>query len=100
MKDVIGRNSRAFGKTGVGTSELESSDFLIFFYFFEIAAPGKAGESYVEFFESFPEKNHINRSSERKVMPVLRRILRIRFLWWWKLNRMQIGGSVDGKNFL
>jgi hypothetical protein len=33
MKDVIGTNSGAFGKTGAGTSELESSAFLIFFKF-------------------------------------------------------------------
>jgi hypothetical protein len=33
MKVVIVRNLRAFGKTGVGTLELESSAFL-FFYFF------------------------------------------------------------------
>jgi hypothetical protein len=28
MKDVIDTNSGAFGKTGAGTSELESSAFL------------------------------------------------------------------------
>jgi hypothetical protein len=33
MKDVIGTNSKAFGKTGAGTSELESSAFLIFLIF-------------------------------------------------------------------
>jgi hypothetical protein len=33
MKDVIGTNSGAFGKTGAGTSEPESSAFLIFFNF-------------------------------------------------------------------
>jgi hypothetical protein len=53
MKDVIGRNSRAFGKTGVGTSKLESSAFLIFYNFFEIAAPGIAGELYVQFSRAF-----------------------------------------------
>jgi hypothetical protein len=56
MKDMIGRNLRAFGKTGVGTSELESSAFLIFFNFFEIAIPGIAGESYVQFFRAFQKK--------------------------------------------
>jgi hypothetical protein len=30
MKDVIGTNSRAFGKTGARASGLESSAFLIF----------------------------------------------------------------------
>jgi hypothetical protein len=30
MKDVIGTNSGAFGKTGAGTLELELSAFLIF----------------------------------------------------------------------
>jgi hypothetical protein len=49
--DVIGRNLRAFEKIGVGISELESSAFLIFLNFFEIAAPGVAGESYVQFKE-------------------------------------------------
>jgi hypothetical protein len=41
-----------------------------------------------------------NRSSEQKVMPILRRTLWIRFLWQWKLNRMRIGGSVDGKKIV
>jgi hypothetical protein len=54
MKDVIGTNSRAFGKTGAETSELESSAFLIFFNFFEITALRIAGESHVQFFKSFP----------------------------------------------
>jgi hypothetical protein len=48
MKDVIGTNSGAFGKTGAGTSELESSGFLIFFKFFENTLPIIAGESYVQ----------------------------------------------------
>jgi hypothetical protein len=39
MKDVIGTNSGVFRKTGAGTSELESSAFLIFFKFFEFTAP-------------------------------------------------------------
>jgi hypothetical protein len=56
MKDVIGRDSRAFGKTSVGTSELESSAFLNFFNFFEITAPSVAGGSNAQFFESFPNK--------------------------------------------
>jgi hypothetical protein len=34
MEDVISTNSGAFGKTGAGTSELESSAFLIFFLIF------------------------------------------------------------------
>jgi hypothetical protein len=34
MKDLIGTNSGAFGKIGDGTSELKSSDFLIFLIFF------------------------------------------------------------------
>jgi hypothetical protein len=33
MKDVIGTNSGALGKIGGGTSELESSAFLIFLNF-------------------------------------------------------------------
>jgi hypothetical protein len=57
MKDVIGTNSGAFGKTGARTSEPESSDFLIFLNFFENTEPDVAGESYVQLFESFPEKN-------------------------------------------
>jgi hypothetical protein len=44
MEDVIGTNSGVFWKTGVGTSEPESSAFLIFVYFFENAEPGIAGE--------------------------------------------------------
>jgi hypothetical protein len=56
MNDVIGTDSGAFEKTGAGTSKLESSTFLIF-YFFEITAPSVAGESYVQFFESFLGKN-------------------------------------------
>ena len=93
MKEVIGTNSGAFGKTGAGTSELETRAFLIFFNFFEIAVTGEASESYVQFFESFQGKKiHLNRSSERKVMPVLRRTPRIRFWWWWKLKQIRIGG--------
>jgi hypothetical protein len=56
MKDVIGTNLGAFGKTGAGTSELESSAFLNFFEFFENVLPGIARESYVQFFESFLRK--------------------------------------------
>jgi hypothetical protein len=37
MIDVIGTNSRAFGKTGVGTSKLESSASLIFLNFLRMA---------------------------------------------------------------
>jgi hypothetical protein len=44
-------------KTGAETSELESSAFLIFFEFFENTLPSIVGESYVQFFENFPEKN-------------------------------------------
>jgi hypothetical protein len=97
MKDVIGRNSRAFEKIGVGTLKLESSAFLIFFNFFEITALGIARESYVQFFENFLKKIHPNRSSERKVMPVLRRTLRIRFCWWLNRNRMRIGWGTNVK---
>jgi hypothetical protein len=39
MKDVIGRNLQVFGKTGVGTLELEASAFLIFYYFFRSPHP-------------------------------------------------------------
>jgi hypothetical protein len=53
MKDVIGTNSGVFGKTGAGTSEPESSGFLICFEFFENALPGVAGESYGQLFKSF-----------------------------------------------
>jgi hypothetical protein len=64
MKDVIGTNLGAFGKTGAGTSEPESSAFLIFFEFFENAEPGIAGELYVQLFESFLGKTiHLNWSS-------------------------------------
>jgi hypothetical protein len=45
MKDVVGTNLGAFGKTGAATLELESNAFLIFFNFFEIAAPGIARKS-------------------------------------------------------
>jgi hypothetical protein len=50
MKDLIGTNSGAFGKTGAGTSELESSAFLIFSEFLEDTIPGIARESYVQLF--------------------------------------------------
>jgi hypothetical protein len=99
MKDVNGTNSGAFGKTGAGTSELESSAFWIFFNFFEIAAPSIVGNRMCNFLRAFQKKIHLNWSSKKKVMPVLRRTLRIRFLWRWKLNRMRIGESVDG-NFI
>jgi hypothetical protein len=80
MKNVIGTNSGAFEKTGAGTSELESSAFLIFFEFFENALPNIAVELFVQFFEILSGKKiHLNWSFERKVMPVLRRTLRIRF---------------------
>jgi hypothetical protein len=36
----------------------------------------------------FEKKEHLNRSSERKVMPILRRTLRIKFLLRSKLDRM------------
>jgi hypothetical protein len=36
MKDVIGTNSGAFGKTGVGTLEPESSAFLIILIFLKM----------------------------------------------------------------
>ena len=65
MKDVIDTNSGAFGKTGAGTSELETRAFLIFFNFFEIAVTGKAGESYVQFFESFQGKKNSPQSEFR-----------------------------------
>jgi hypothetical protein len=39
MKDVIGTNSGALGKTGAGTSKLESSAFLIFFNFLRMPYP-------------------------------------------------------------
>jgi hypothetical protein len=42
----------------------------------------------------FGKKERLNRSSERKVMPILRRTLRIRFLLRSKLDRMdKYGGS-------
>jgi hypothetical protein len=58
IKDVIGTNSGAFGKTGARTSEPESSAFLIFLIFFEDAESSIAGELYVQFFESFLEKKN------------------------------------------
>jgi hypothetical protein len=39
MKDVIGTNSGAFGKTGAGTSEPESSAFLFFLIFLRTPNP-------------------------------------------------------------
>jgi hypothetical protein len=60
IKDVIGTNSGAFGKTGARTLEHESSAFLIFLNFFKIAAIGVVGESYVQFFESFSGKKFIS----------------------------------------
>jgi hypothetical protein len=56
MKDVIGTNSGAFGKTGAGTSELETRAFLIFFNFFEIAVTSKAVNRMCNFSRAFREK--------------------------------------------
>jgi hypothetical protein len=39
MKNVIGTNSGVFGKTGAGTSELESSAFLILLNFLRMPCP-------------------------------------------------------------
>jgi hypothetical protein len=39
MKDVIGTNSGAFGKTGARTSEPESSSVLIFLIFLRMSNP-------------------------------------------------------------
>jgi hypothetical protein len=64
MKDVIGTNSGAFGKTGAGTLEPESSAFLIFFEFFENVLPSVVGESFVQLFKGFSKKIHLNWSSE------------------------------------
>jgi hypothetical protein len=47
IKDVIGTNSGAFGKTGAGTSEPESSAFLIFLIF--LRTPGKKNSPQSEF---------------------------------------------------
>jgi hypothetical protein len=92
IKDVIDTNSGAFGKTGARISELEKSAFLFFLNFFENTLPIVVGESYVQLFESFSGKKiHLNRSSERKVMPVLRRTLRISFcrLIFFRWQRME-----------
>ena len=84
MKDVISINSGVFGKNDAETSQLESRVFLFFLIFFEISKCGEGMESYVQFFESFPRKKvHLNRSSERKVMPDLWRTLRSR-CWRWQ----------------
>jgi hypothetical protein len=51
-------------------------------------------ELYVEnFIRKIFKKERLNRSSERKVMPILRRTLRIRFLFWSKLDQMDEYGS-------
>jgi hypothetical protein len=70
MKDVIGTNSGAFGKTGAGASEPESSAFLIFFKFFENALPSIAKKSYVQLFKSFVEKQFTSiEVSSKKLCP-------------------------------
>jgi hypothetical protein len=47
----------------------------------------------VKFWElSRKHKKRLNRSSERKVMPVLRRTLRVKFLWWRWWIRCESGG--------
>jgi hypothetical protein len=79
MKDVIGTNSGAFGKTGAGTSEPESSAFLIFLNFLRTPYLAKPGNRMCNFLRALHKKIHLNQSSERKVMPVLRRTLRITF---------------------
>jgi hypothetical protein len=68
---MIGTNSGALGKTDGETSVLESSAFLNFFNFFENAKPGVAGESYVQFFESFPGKKFTSiRVPSEKLCPI------------------------------
>jgi hypothetical protein len=47
----------------------------------------------------FEKKERLNRNSERKVMPILRRTLRIRFLLRSKLDRIdEYGGSGWGSH--
>jgi hypothetical protein len=69
MKDVIGTNSGAFGKTGARTLEPESSAFLIFLIFLRTLNVAWRGNHICNFSRAFGKKIHLNRSSEQKVMP-------------------------------
>jgi hypothetical protein len=69
MKDVIGTNSGAFGKTGAGTLELKSSAFLIFFNFFENALPGVVGNCMCNFSRAFLKKFTSIRVLNEKLCP-------------------------------
>jgi hypothetical protein len=93
MKDVIGRKLGAFGKTGVGTSELEWSAFLIFLFFWDRRTRHSRGIICGIFQELSGKNVHLNRSSEQKAMPVLRRTLRIRFCCGWIGIGCESGGG-------
>jgi hypothetical protein len=55
----------------------------VFFAFLFSACTGEVVNRMCKISRAFQKaQERLNRSSERKVMPVLRRTLRVRFLWW------------------
>ena len=75
--------------------ELQSSNQVpseFFFYFFKFSLTNEAGVSYVQNFESFlGKKECLNQSSERKVVPVLKKTLRVRVCWWAEADAKRVG---------
>lgn len=77
--------------------ELQSSNqgpSEFFLSFLNFSWPAKPVNRMCKISRSFREKKeHLNRRSEPKVMPVLRRTLRIRFLWWRWWNGCESVGN-------
>jgi hypothetical protein len=66
---------------------------VIFFAFLFSPCTREAVKCMCKILRAFQKaRERLNRSSERKVMPVLRRTLRVRFLWWHWWIRCESGG--------
>jgi hypothetical protein len=65
MKDVIGTNSGAFGKTGAGTSEPESSAFLVFLNFLRMPYLAMPGNRMCNFSRALQQKSNSPQSEFR-----------------------------------
>jgi hypothetical protein len=66
---------------------------VIFFAFLFSACIGEAVKHMCKISRAFQKaQERLNQSSERKVMPVLRSTLRVRFLWWRWWIRCESGG--------
>ena len=81
---MIYRKSRAFGKTGAGTSDKESTTLLIFFEFFEIVC----GKFCKNFFLKITLQSEFRAKSYARFKEDPPYQVRIRFLMWSKPNRM------------